>query len=65
VRVELEVELGNEAMQTVGDVSEAVQRSFAFHARSVGGFVTPLVPGDRERVRDENGNTVGRWEVTT
>ena len=50
---ELRVNLGNEAMQTREDVSEAVREVARQLRRSeVGGGV----------VLDVNGNTVGRWD---
>ncbi len=55
----LEIELGNEAMQTRNDVEWAL--------RKLGQEVKYLseIPedGDEGPIRDENGNTVGKWEV--
>lgn len=50
----LEVELGNEAMQTVEDVAQALEDR----------VMEALLRGEPEgRIRDTNGNTVGRWRV--
>lgn len=61
----LEIELGNDGMQTVDDVQDAIQ---AFVSSQT---VTRNVAGNREfergdggKIRDFNGNTVGKWEVT-
>lgn len=54
----LEINLGNEAMQTGNDVAEALQ-----------GIVDRLVDtydlsaDMRGKLRDSNGNTVGHWEI--
>jgi hypothetical protein len=63
VEFKLRIELGNDAMRTRGDVARALaavaerfeDRDDEFTDESLGlTFV----------IRDENGNTVGRWEVT-
>lgn len=53
---ELKIKLGNEAMQTPGDVAEALQRvacqvEFRIHVPDMGGG----------QIRDLNGNIVGEW----
>ena len=57
----LEIELGNEAMRDSHDVSEALLGlRTKFHGRPSyfdGG-------NDEGTIYDENGNTVGKWEVT-
>ena len=52
----LKIDLGNDAMTTRGDVVNALKRSIA-----VGD--ADLKTGDGGIVRDDNGNTIGRWEV--
>ena len=58
----LEIELGNEAMQRYPEIAKAIQSSLlTYHdAVSLSGAV---MAEDSGTVRDENGNTVGRWEV--
>ena len=53
----LTIELGNAAMQTALDVSESVASSLDV------GYDAELTDGMEGRMRDLNGNTVGRWEV--
>jgi hypothetical protein len=63
IKFKAEVELGNEAMLTAGDVAEVMEK-----------IAADLRDGDPGRsldrpdfltvnVRDRNGNTVGYWEV--
>lgn len=59
MRFTLEIELGNEAMQTQADVREAIRKTFSVEAESI-----TLYPRDGQIIRDLNGNTVGKWEVT-
>lgn len=54
----LEVELGNAAMQTLEDVSSAI------HGIGLDGETVAARVGEGGRIRDLNGNTVGKWEVT-
>ena len=51
----LEIELGNDAMRTANDVANALDR-IADEVLFVG------LTG--RAIRDTNGNTVGKWEVT-
>lgn len=59
MKVTIEIDLGNEAMQTALDVSEAVAESLDV------GYDATLVAGMTGAMRDCNGNTVGRWAVTS
>lgn len=61
----LEIKLGNEAMQTVEDVQTALAALVAGQSmtRHVAGNRT-FEDGDGGKIRDLNGNTVGKWEVT-
>jgi hypothetical protein len=55
----LTITLGNDAMQTGGDVAEAL--------REVAGRIDDRRGGlfeDSGRIRDANGNTVGEWRVS-
>lgn len=56
----LEIELGDEALQTLADVQAAIAAS----RRSLADGNEPLEIGDSDRLWDINGNTVGKWEVT-
>lgn len=60
----LEIELGNDAMQTFGDVLEAFDRSV--HSFVIPRYgTTAVIDGDQEFnfVKDTNGNLVGKWSV--
>jgi hypothetical protein len=50
----LEIELGNDAMQNAGDISDAL--------RCIAEDLDNL--GTNGRIRDLNGNTVGKWSLT-
>lgn len=52
----LEIELGNDAMRTYQDIREVLQMVTK-------GRHGPKI-GDGNNIRDLNGNTVGRWEIT-
>jgi hypothetical protein len=61
MKLTIEIELGNDAMRTGRDVETTL--------RDVGTRVRAALPGviarsDEGRIRDVNGNTVGRWAVT-
>jgi hypothetical protein len=53
----LEIDLGNDAMQTVGDVLNAVRDSLKNEEP------LPLEVGIGGHLWDKNGNKVGKWEV--
>lgn len=55
----LTIELGNDAMQTTDDIATALEAVAVQLQRS--GAINPEY---QQKVRDRNGNTVGRWEVT-
>jgi hypothetical protein len=61
VLFKMEVELGNEAMQSGLDVAHALVRTAGRIDRAVGR--DPLASGEQGVVMDANGNTVGSWEV--
>lgn len=56
----LTIELGNEAMQTGADIATAL-REVADKMDSAYGH--HAIEADNGRIRDLNGNTVGKWWV--
>lgn len=63
----LNIELGNAAMQTTYDVAQAL-RKLAEYVEGVGEWGSDEAGGliwhlDAGSIRDENGNTVGGWEL--
>jgi hypothetical protein len=56
----LEIELGNDAMQTRADI-EAALRKLGQNLRHMS---EPPEHGDEGGIMDDNGNKVGTWEVT-
>lgn len=58
----LTIELGNDAMQTGGDVADALRKlADQVDTRRGGQFNDGFAEGGN--VRDDNGNTVGSWSV--
>ena len=55
----LEIELGNDAMQTYGEVLDAAIASTPGYESGI-----EILPNECGTIRDINGNTVGKWEVT-
>lgn len=51
----IEIELGNDAVQTAEDVAEIL--------RATSAQVTDIRLGSFRNIRDLNGNTVGLWQV--
>ncbi len=58
-RFTLEIELGNEAMQTPDDVREALQR--AINLDSTLANLIEFTADDEANIYDANGNRVGKW----
>jgi len=62
----LEIDLGNEAMQTPYDVAKALER--AAYTLKIDGYFTGRFPGTKDgsarNIRDINGNVVGKYGVT-
>jgi hypothetical protein len=56
----LEIELGNEAMQTAEDVAEFLREKLVRRVEAC----TFDLPEGPYLVKDRNGNTVGEWSVT-
>lgn len=55
----LEIELGNEAMQTLADVAKALDNT-----QHIADADESLTVGQSRGIRDINGNTVGKWQVS-
>ena len=57
---QIKITLGNEAMEHGDHIAEALRKvaSHVEHIRAGG------LPGREDKIRDANGNTVGRWKVT-
>lgn len=60
MKVVIEVELGNDAMQTSAEVAYAVVHALL---RQPASTVDPLNAHECGTLRDSNGNTVGKWRV--
>lgn len=58
----LTITLGNDGMQTQGDVRTALQR-VANRLDYYGDSFSVLAAGQGDPIRDVNGNTVGSWGV--
>lgn len=56
----LEIELGNEAMQTLADIEWSIQQVVG----SLSSSDEPLHAGETGTTWDCDGNNVGKWEVT-
>jgi hypothetical protein len=63
MRFQLEIELGNDAMQTAEDIQDALTKLVKSQrlTRYVGSDRLSKIDGGK--IMDENGNTVGKWEV--
>jgi len=62
MKFQIEIKLGNDAMQTYDDVSQALKSVRAYLKTYRQG--EKVEPGDNAPIRDLNGNTVGTWTVT-
>lgn len=61
MKFKMEIELGNAAMLTPADVSEALREA----AKKLDGVEPALIGGGLTgAIRDINGNTVGTWKFT-
>ncbi len=63
MRLVVQIDLGNEAMQSRRDVHEALRRSLMVEGFEEASLFVPLEEGEEGRLRDENGNSVGLWKV--
>lgn len=61
MKMVVEIELGNEAMQTASDVIGAVRDALLRQASS---HLEPLNQHEVGTIRDANGNTVGEWRTS-
>lgn len=59
MKFKLEINLGNDAMRSLGDIRDAL-RELITKTRAY-----PCVIEDRCKIFDKNGNSVGYWEVTS
>ncbi len=59
-KLKLEIELGNEAMQTYEDLSQVLGDLARYYM--IDHDTIPEVP-DAGRLKDRNGNKVGEWEI--
>jgi len=59
MRFTLDITLGNEAMQTAEDIATALAKL----GEQLATFDESNWPGTEGIIRDENGNTVGTWQV--
>lgn len=62
MRIEIEIRLGNDAMQTGADVAGAL-RKLAKHIESYGSDDL-IEPETIKHIMDSNGNCVGQMELT-
>jgi hypothetical protein len=60
VKLYVEVELGNEAMETAEQATIAITSALMWRSSSP---ASPLNQNEVGSIRDLNGNTVGNWEV--
>lgn len=59
----LEIKLGNDAMQNYSQVLSAIQRSFDSVIAFEDTNDTNVYEDETGLIRDENGNSVGKWEA--
>jgi hypothetical protein len=63
VKLTIELELGDDALQYYSEALAAISASFVRYIRP-GSLATTLVEdGDSYPIRDADGNTVGKWEA--
>lgn len=59
-KLTIEIDLGNDAMQTAEEAAGAISQALELQSAC---FDEPFNDHEVGTIRDENGNTVGRWEV--
>lgn len=59
MKIKIQIETGNEAMQTGADVSRALIK----HASAIAADVDSGIAVTGGKIMDVNGNSVGKWEV--
>lgn len=62
MKLTVEIELGNETMQTAADVIDRLPKEI--YRGLERGLNDPIQAGDGGKIRDLNGNTVGSWTVS-
>lgn len=62
MKFKLEIELGNDAMQSYEDIIGALEKT-AGKLRETARFHAPA-KGDTAKVMDQNGLSVGKWCIT-
>lgn len=62
MRFMVEIELGNDAMRTWQDIRDALKQTIGKVGGRDSSHFKPT-EGDGSRIRDENGNTVGKWAI--
>lgn len=60
MKLAVEIDLGNDAMQTAADASDSINKALIRQSRSA---LDPLRAGEEGTIMDGNGNTVGTWKV--
>jgi hypothetical protein len=63
MRITIDVETGNDAMQSRRDVYAVVRELFATKLGEAVLFAGTKLATSEGKVRDVNGNTVGSWKV--
>ncbi len=64
MRFTLEIELGNDAMRSFQDLRDALKRTITQLGSSRYCLKARPSDGDGTRIMDENGNAVGKWEIS-
>ena len=57
MKFSIDIKLGDDAMRSVEDVAEALEKT----AAKIRTYADPPSRGEGGRVMDRNGNAVGRW----
>ena len=60
MKFKIEIELGNDAMQSYDDIRSAIDKSLILYHGA--GKNVPFV-GEHVTIRDVYGNRIGKWEV--
>jgi hypothetical protein len=58
----VEIQLGNDAMQTYGDIRDALNK--LANAMRHTAHAAPRLSDGGGKIADVNGNTVGRWDIS-
>lgn len=62
MKLVIEVELGNDAMQSAADAAVSINEALVRQSASA---YDPLNEHETGSIHDDNGNTVGTWEVVS